>query len=236
MVTLNCGRTNIMENDDALQLLLPTDKRNPSLSLYRHEGDKSIHVYYGCELLDKVPENRNHPQYKLLVANLYNAGLKVASLEEAFGFDRKTMRGWGEALRSGDAERLQRALAGREGRRKLSPAIVGFVRFRFAEVYPRHRSSYNARLRAEVWQVFKVKLSGETLRPLLGELRRSYRAGRPEPATARASEPDSAPELAAASPTPVVGPFDAPETTALTGLGAPETAPPGAPTPAPPGD
>ena len=236
MVTLNCGRTNIMENDDALQLLLPTDKRNPSLSLYRHEGDKSIHVYYGCELLDKVPENRNHPQYKLLVANLYNAGLKVASLEEAFGFDRKTMRGWGEALRSGDAERLQRALAGREGRRKLSPAIVGFVRFRFAEVYPRHRSSYNARLRAEVWQVFKVKLSGETLRPLLGELRRSYRAGRPEPATARASEPDSAPELAAASPTPVVGPFDAPETTALTGLGAPETAPTGAPTPAPTGE
>ncbi len=34
-----------METDDALQLLLPTDKRNPSLSLYRDEAQQTIHVY-----------------------------------------------------------------------------------------------------------------------------------------------------------------------------------------------
>ena len=159
-----------METDAALQLLLPTDKRNPSLSLYRDEVHQSIHVYYGCELLERVPEDRQHPQYKLLVANLYNAGLKVACLEEVFEFDRKTMRGWGQALQSGDAERLKQALEGREGRRKLTPAIAGFITFRFEEVYAQHRGRYNRQLREEVQQVFKVKLSGETVRPLLQSL------------------------------------------------------------------
>ncbi len=96
-----------MQRTHALQLLLPTDKRNPSLSLNRDEAQRKIHVYHRFELLEKVQEDRKHPQYKLMVANLYNAGLKVASLEEIFGFDRKTMRagvgpgapvgGWGAA-------------------------------------------------------------------------------------------------------------------------------------------
>jgi hypothetical protein len=119
-----------METAAALQLLLPTDKRNPSLSLYRDEADQTLHVYYGFELLEKVPADRKHPQYKLLVANLYNAGLKVAHLEEVFECDRKTMRGWGQALQSGDAERLKHALEGREGRRKLTPAIASFITLR----------------------------------------------------------------------------------------------------------
>ncbi len=160
-----------MEVDSALQLLLPTDKRNPSLSLYRDELHQTIHVYYGCELLETVPEDRKHPQFKLLVANLYNAGLKVSRLEEVFEFDRKTIRGWGQALQSGDAQRLKQALEGREGRRKLNPAIASFIEFRFDEVYTHHRGRYNQQLREEVWQVFKVRLSGETLRPLLQSLR-----------------------------------------------------------------
>ena len=160
-----------MQTDAALQLLLPTDKRNPALSLYRDEDHNTIHVYYGFELLEIVPQDRNHAQYKLLVANLYNAGLKVADLEDVFGFDRKTMRGWGLALRSGDAERLKRALEGRESRRKLTPAIVGFIELRFEEVFARHPDSYNREIRKEVLQVFKVKLSGETVRPLLQSLR-----------------------------------------------------------------
>ena len=139
-----------MQTDAALQLLLPTDKRNPALSLYRDEDHNTIHVYYGFELLEIVPQDRNHAQYKLLVANLYNAGLKVADLEDVFGFDRKTMRGWGLALRSGDAERLKRALEGRESRRKLTPAIVGFIELRFEEVFARHPDSYNREIRKEV--------------------------------------------------------------------------------------
>ena len=159
-----------MQTDAPLQLLLPTDKRNPSFSLYHHEDHHTIHVYYGMELLEVVPDDRKHLQFKLLVANLYNAGLKVATLEDVFECDRKTMRSWGLALKSGDAQRLTRVLEGREARRKFTPDISSFIKMRFEEIYARHPKAYSQKLRAEVLQVFKVKLSGETLRPLFQSL------------------------------------------------------------------
>jgi hypothetical protein len=166
-----------MEPTSALQLILPTDKRNPAFTLYRHPTDRTLHVYYGLELMEVIPGEREHAQYKILVANLYNAGLKVTALEEVFGVDRKTMKGWGAALRSGDPQRLARALAGRQQRRKLTPEIESFIRHRFAAVYAQHRRNYNATLRAEVRAVFAVQLSGEAIRPLLGALRSASQPG-----------------------------------------------------------
>jgi hypothetical protein len=51
-----------MQTDAPLQLLLPTDKRNPSFSLYHHEDHHVIHVYYGFELLEVVTDDRKHPE------------------------------------------------------------------------------------------------------------------------------------------------------------------------------
>jgi len=161
----------MLESDCGLQLILPTDKRNPSLTLWRDDQSQTLHVYYGMEVMEVVPDDPEHAQYKLMVANLYNAGLKVAVLEEVFGRDRKTMKGWGEALRSGDARRLVQALEGRQHRRKLTAEIESFIRHRFAEVYRQHRRKYNVQLRQEVFEVFKVRLSGEAIRPILRTLR-----------------------------------------------------------------
>ena len=41
-----------------LQLILPTDKRNPSFSLYITGDEQAIHVYYGLELMEVVPATR----------------------------------------------------------------------------------------------------------------------------------------------------------------------------------
>jgi hypothetical protein len=160
-----------MNSSRALQLILPTDKRNPSFTLYEDDTEQRIHVYYGLELLQVVPADRQHVQYKLLVANLYNAGLRVASLESLFEVDRKTMRVWGLALRSGSVERLARALEGRQRQHKLTPEIRSFIRHRFAEVYRLHRRKYNTQLRREVSAVFGVELSGEAIRLLVRDLR-----------------------------------------------------------------
>jgi len=70
-----------------LQLILPTDKRNPSFSLYLSADEQTIHVFYGLELLEVVPADREHVAYKLLVARLYNAGLRVRTLAEVFQLD-----------------------------------------------------------------------------------------------------------------------------------------------------
>lgn len=87
-------------------------KRNPCFNLYLTEDWRSIHVYYGLERLEVVPAAGNHPAYRMLVARLYNADVKVSALAEVFDLDHKTIRAWGLALDSGDPEALQRMLFG----------------------------------------------------------------------------------------------------------------------------
>ena len=157
------------DTPEALQLILGMDKGNPSFCLYTDSAEKAIQVYYGLELLEVVPSDRNSPAYRLLAARLYNAGVRVATLEEVFGLDRKTMRRWGQALRSGDREWLAEVLAGRWGRRKFTVEMESYVRRRWPAL--RSQRDYRRRLQAELERVFGVRVSGETLRRLLRQLR-----------------------------------------------------------------
>ena len=149
-----------------------------------------------------LPDRRTstyHAQFKLLVANLDNAGLKVTVLEQTFAVDRKTMRRWGQALLAGNAEPLARVLEGRRRRRKLTPEMASFIAHRFAEVYQRHRRRSSAELRREVLAVFGVSLSGEAIRPLLHRLRTAAQTDRGSSPTRSASVPvaprGAAPEM-----------------------------------------
>jgi len=172
-----------------LQPILGTDKRNPIFSVYRQEGEvPSLHVYYGAELLEIVPEDRQHPAFKLLVGRLHNAGVKGLALQQNFGVDRKTIQRWGRALQSGDPQQLVQALAGRGGQRKLTSEIRGFVTLRFPEIYGHSRSGYSQRLRAEIQAVFGVTLSGECLRPFLKPLKAELRHELNEPAAGAETE------------------------------------------------
>ena len=179
-----------MDEPTALQLILPTDKRNPSFTLYLDEEEEHFHVYYGLELLEVVPNDTEHIAYKLLVGRLYNAGLKVRVLEEVFGVDRKTMRGWGQALRSGDPEQLERALLGREVCRKRTAGIDGYVSHRWPQLQEEGCRNYRQRLQGEIEQIFGVRLSGEALRQMLKEIRGSGGPGEPEAMASPMSEED----------------------------------------------
>ena len=177
------------DSSPLLQPVLGTDKRNPIFSVCRQAGTPpSLHVYYGAELLEVMPEDRQHPAFKLLVARLYNAGVKVSALQRSFKVDPKTMQRWGQALQSGEAEQLVRALAGRGGHRKLTAEIRSFVRVRFPEIYEQSRPGYSQRLRAEIQRVFGVRLSGECLRPLLKSLRAELRQELSPPPTQSGTE------------------------------------------------
>lgn len=206
-----------------LEPILGTDKRNPIFSVCRQAGPPPrLHVYYGAELLEVVPEDRGHTAFKLLVGRLFNAGVKGTILGRCFGVDRKTMQRWGQALQSGDAEQLVRALAGRGGQRKLTPEIQSFVRMRFPEMYQQSRAGYSQRVRGEVRRVFGVKLSGECLRPLLKSLRAELRHEVNEPAASGAENRETACEciLATSTPSPLPTP---PEPLAVAAAAEPPT-------------
>lgn len=164
----------IIQTSKPLQAILGTDKRNPVFSVYREEEKGLLHVYYGATLLESLPDDREHMQYKLLVARLYNAKVKASVLQEVFAVDRKTMKKWGEALKQGDEEKLTRVLAGRRAGKKLTLEIKSFIKVRFPSIYQETRYEYSRRMRDEIEQVFGVKVSGETLRPLLKTLKMEF--------------------------------------------------------------
>jgi hypothetical protein len=188
-------------------LLLGTDKRNPLFTVYTHEEgqEEYLHVYYGLELLEVVPADREDPNLKMLVGRLYNAGLKLGVLEQTFQRDGKTIQRWGRALRRRNAEELIRVLEGRQAGRKFSAAIQAYVRVRWPQLAREGRYGIGKRLRAEIASVFDVKLSQETLRPLMQELKRAWqegiRAQGPAETTAEGlpSEPGETPEAQALS-------------------------------------
>jgi hypothetical protein len=157
------------------QLILGTDKRNALFTVYEWEqddGEEQLHVYYGLELLEVVPADRNAPSFKMLVGRLYNAGLSRRVLQETFRVDLKTIQRWAAALRSRDGEELVRVLAGRRAGRKLTPQIEAYVRARWADLSRSGTYGIGKRLREEIESVFAVKLCQETLRPLIGQLKR----------------------------------------------------------------
>jgi hypothetical protein len=156
---------------DNLQQLLGTDKRNPSFTICRNSETGLLHVFYGGELFEKLTDDRNDPQFKLMVARLYNAGVTSAKLTKAFGPDRKTMQRWGHALNNGDPEELVRVLAGRSWHRKLTPEIRAYVRMRFPSIYSENPSSYSKDMRKEISEVYDVEFCAESLRPLFKEMK-----------------------------------------------------------------
>ena len=172
------------------QLILGTDKRNPLFTVYarEEEEEEQLHVYYGLELLEVVSADRNEPSFKMLVGRLYNAGVSLRVLQQTFQTDAKTIRRWGRALRSRNAEELIRVLEGRRTHRKLSPEIKAYARVRWPELIKDGLYGIGKRLRQEIQSVFGVKLSQETLRPLMGELKGEQGSnaspGMPKPTTA----------------------------------------------------
>ena len=94
------------------QLILPTDKRNPSFSLYLTRDGQSIQVFYGFERFEVVPNDPEHMAFRMMVGRLYNAHIRTATLEEVFNLDRKTIRSWGIAILSRNPDILARAMLG----------------------------------------------------------------------------------------------------------------------------
>lgn len=162
-----------MSDLHGLQAILGTDKKNPMFAVYRDVKKKELHVYYGFELLEVVPDDKTSPRFRLMVAQLYNAGVKGLTLIDVFEVDPKSMRKWGRALKSGDPEALVKALQP-VGPRKLTLEIRAYIKRRFPILYTENPRNYIARLRQEISNIFDVQISGEGLRPLLNELKEQY--------------------------------------------------------------
>jgi hypothetical protein len=178
------------------QPILPTDKHNPAFTLYRTKDEQGlllIHVYYGLELLEVVPDDHDDPMFRCMIARLRNAGLKLKSLVEVFQLDPKTIRSWSDALKSRDPARMQSMLFGKHAARKLTHAIESFVLKRLPELFAEQRKDFRATLQREIETFFDTRLSTETLRILIADVKRKLDQpitfNDPDPAVAVQEEP-----------------------------------------------
>lgn len=159
---------------EGLQLVLGADNKN-EFTIYKDTKNNKVHVYFGLGLLEIVENNKDNPELKLLLARLYNSGVRVKTLIEHFGFSYPTYKHWGDALKSGDEERIYYALSGQGGgSKKLKPDIVAFIIHDFGHVYPRNKYSYSKEIREDIKDIYNIELSAESIRPLLGELKKTY--------------------------------------------------------------
>jgi hypothetical protein len=155
-----------MEEQIHLQQILGTDKNNPIFTLSSNpELPGKIYVFFGMALLEVVDDDPSSGTFKLLLARLYNAGVKPQNLIDTFSISYTSLRRWAEALKSGDDEKLISVLAGRQHPRKLTPEILSFSKNRFSAIYPENHYSYSKVIRQEILGTFDVNISGESLRP-----------------------------------------------------------------------
>ena len=135
------------------------------------QGRKIIQVYYGLELLEEVADEVTDPTFRSMIARLYNARLKLKSLVEVFALDPKTIRSWGEALKSRDPQRMSVMFFGADAGRKRTALIEAFVRVRLPGLLKPGTRNFRATLQSEIAQIFDIRLSGETLRILIAGMK-----------------------------------------------------------------
>ena len=153
------------------QLILGTDKRNPVFTVYEDESGERLLVFYGFELLEIVRNDSADPAFKLLLARLYNSGVKLNALCESFGVDPKTLRRWGQALRQGDPAELVRVLEGPSAGRKLTLAVESFSRLRWPELVAQRSYGAVGRLQLEIQSVFGMTISRSAMSDLIRGLK-----------------------------------------------------------------
>jgi len=149
------------------QLLLGTDKRNPVFAVYEDDSGERLLVFYGFELIEIVNNNSADPAFKLLLARLYNAKVKLSALCQSFQVDPKTIRRWGKALLQGDAAELVRVLEGRGVCHKLTPAVANFARLRWPHLVAERSYGAVGRLLLEIQSVFNMEISRSGLQGLI---------------------------------------------------------------------
>ena len=149
------------------QMLLGTDKRNPVFAVYQDDSGERLLVFYGFELIEVVNNDSADPAFKLLLARLYNAGVKLSAMCESFQVDPKTIRRWGKALLQGDPAELVRVLEGRGAAHKLTAAVENFARLRWPDLVAQRSYGAVGRLLQEIQRVFAMEISRSGLQDLI---------------------------------------------------------------------
>ena len=128
------------------------------LSVFLNTAESDYEVYIGLALLERVKVSPDDLQHKMLIGRLYNARVKLKDIREKFSHDNRTIKKWGNALKSGDMNIMLKAFAGKKVCKKTTPELIRYVQ----QLY-RHRSqmdrNYRELIILKTEEVFGVSIS-----------------------------------------------------------------------------
>ena len=154
-----------------IQPILGTDKNDPLFYICTSDDCSAvIDVYFGLALLEKVNNDGKAIRFKMLVGRLYNARMKVSSLEKTFSLPRSTIMRWGNALHCDDEEMVRR-LSSSGAPQKITIEIQKYIQTEFVRIYQDNRCNYNFLIRQGVDRIFDVSISAESIRKIVCEER-----------------------------------------------------------------
>lgn len=138
-----------------LQPLLVRDQCSETdLSIFLNDVNQSYDAYLDLALLERVPINPESIALKIFIGRLYNYGIKLCEIRKHFRHDNRTIKKWGEALRSGDVDEMLESFRGRNYRKKLSPEIIRYIRQQYIN---RQKLNLGANYRQKItWMVKEI--------------------------------------------------------------------------------
>jgi hypothetical protein len=128
------------------------------LSVFLDDEESEFYVYLGVALLERVSVSPEKIDHKMLIGRLYNGGAKLSLLRERFGHDPRTVKKWGNALKSCDVNEIANAFAGRKACLKSTPELIRYVcqQYRIRSFLGR---SYREKIIMGVDEIFGIKIS-----------------------------------------------------------------------------
>ncbi len=150
------------------QILLPT---NGSLDLTVVKT-VNIHneiywsVLIGLAEIERLPHDKDHIVFKILVGRFYNTGHRLNNLSQVFGVSEKTIRKWGNALELGSVEEMNRSFAGNANKLKFTNEVLGYAKGVYTFFKGKVKNYRQLTIEA-IEEKYNISVSGERLRQLL---------------------------------------------------------------------
>ena len=145
--------------NENLQLILSNyEVKYSDLSVYLNNDESEFYIYIGIALLECISLNAEEIGHKMFIGRLYNAGVKLSLLRDRFNHDGRTVKKWGEALKSCNIEEITLAFTGRKGHKKVVPEVIRYIIQQYNNKSILGRS-YRKKIIQGVAEVFSITLS-----------------------------------------------------------------------------
>ncbi len=146
-----------------IQLVLSNyETRYSDLSVFLDKEESEFYVYIGVALLERISIDTEQIGHKMFIGRLYNSGVKLSVLRDRFGHDSRTVKKWGNALKTCDVDEISKAFTGRKAAKKTTPELIRYIQQQYNNRSVLGRS-YREKIIIGVEEVFSVRLSASLI-------------------------------------------------------------------------